>query len=105
MTRLLFVDHEIGGFVQNRLILARRLQKAGFDVHVALPRGPGLEAVSRHGICVHIYYLRRTSTLASDELRCCLSLVRLYRRLRPAVVHHVGLKPALYGGIAARVTA
>ena len=38
------------------------------------------------------------------DLATMVSLLRLYRRLRPRLVHHVTLKPNLYGGIAARVT-
>jgi len=36
------------------------------------------------------------------ELGTLLRLVALYRRERPAIVHHVALKPVLYGTIAAR---
>jgi glycosyltransferase involved in cell wall biosynthesis len=36
-------------------------------------------------------------------MRSCISLLRLYRRLRPTLVHHICLKPALDGGIAARI--
>jgi glycosyltransferase involved in cell wall biosynthesis len=33
-----------------------------------------------------------------------VTLLRLYERLHADLVHHIGLKPSLYGGIAARVT-
>jgi glycosyltransferase involved in cell wall biosynthesis len=85
------------------MVLARTLREAGFDVHAAVPREAGVEEISRQGIPVHIFYLRRMSTLPWDELRCWVSLLRLYRRLRPSLVHHLCLKPALYGGIAARI--
>ena len=39
-----------------------------------------------------------------DELRTLFSLARLYRRLRPSLVHHVTIKPVLYGSLAARLT-
>ena len=38
-----------------------------------------------------------------DELRTLFSLARLYRRLRPSLVHHVTIKPMLYGSLAARL--
>jgi glycosyltransferase involved in cell wall biosynthesis len=101
--RILFVDNQVSDFLQYRMVLARKLRKAGFDVHVAVPREPGMEDISRQGITVHIFYLRRKSTWPLDELRCWISLLRLYRRLRPSLVHHVCLKPTLYGGIAARI--
>ena len=86
------------------MVLARTLREAGFDVHVAVPREPGLEDISRQGIPVHTIYLRRLSTQPLDELCALVSLIRLYRRLRPTLVHHIGLKPTLYGGIAARIS-
>ena len=101
--RILFVDNQVSDFLQYRMVLARKLREAGFDVHVAVPREPGLEDISRQGIAVHIFYLQRKSTRPLDELRCWVSLLRLYRQLRPTLVHHICLKPALYGGIAARI--
>src|SRR5262245_8719445 len=102
--RILFVDNQVRDLVQYRMALLRKLREAGFDVHVAVPREPGLEEISRQGFAVHIFYLQRKSTRLLDELRCWVSLLRLYRQLRPMLVHHICLKPALYGGIAAWIT-
>jgi glycosyltransferase involved in cell wall biosynthesis len=85
------------------MALVRALREAGCDVHVALPQEPGLEDISSQGVTVHIIYLRRLSTRPLDELRSLVSLIRLYQRLRPTLVHHICLKPILYGGIAARM--
>ena len=101
--RFLFVDTQVNDFLKDRMGLAHKVQDAGFEVHVALPLEPGLEDIVRQGIAVHIIYLRRTSTRPLDELCCWVSLLRLYRRLRPTLIHHLCLKPMLYGGIAARV--
>lgn len=101
--RLLFVDNQVEDFVRYRMALARALRDAGFEVHVALPLEPGLSDIAREGMIVHVIHLRRLSTRPLDELRCLLSLTRLYRRVRPTVVHHICLKPTLYGGFATRV--
>jgi glycosyltransferase involved in cell wall biosynthesis len=101
--RFLFVENEFRDFLQCRLALAGTLREAGFDVHVAVPRALGLEDVSCQNIAIHVFYLRRKTTRPLGELFCSLSLLRLYLRLRPALVHHIGVKPALYGGIAARI--
>lgn len=37
------------------------------------------------------------------EARAVGALVALYRRVRPDIVHHVTIKPVLYGGVAARI--
>lgn len=98
----LLVDHAVNEILQYRMDLVRTVRKAGFNVHVAVPREGGLDAISRL-VPTHGFHLRRTSTNPIDEMRCCISLLQLYRRLRPVLVHHIGLKPTLYGGIAARL--
>jgi glycosyltransferase involved in cell wall biosynthesis len=80
------------------------LRAAGFVVHVALPHHADLDDIATLGFPVHSIFLRRTSTRHRDELACLASFCDLYRRLRPTVVHHICLKPVLYGGIAARLT-
>lgn len=101
--RFLFVDTQVDDFLKYRMGLVRKVQEAGFEVHVALPREPGLEDISRQGVVVHTIFMRRLSMRPFDELRCFISLLRLYRGLRPTLVHHMCLKSVLYGGIAARV--
>lgn len=76
---------------------------AGFDVHLATSPGPGVEAVRAAGIVWHPFQLSRSGRNAVHELRTFFDLVRLYRRLRPDIVHHVTSKPVLYGTIACRV--
>jgi glycosyltransferase involved in cell wall biosynthesis len=100
---ILFVDNQVSDFLRYRISLVRKLREAGFDVHVALPQEPGLEDIRQEGIPVHIFYIRRTSVRLLDELRCWVSLLRLYQKLRPTLVHHLCLKPTLYGGISARL--
>jgi glycosyltransferase involved in cell wall biosynthesis len=99
----LFVDNEVADFLQYRLGLALFLVNMGVEVHVALPSEPGMAEIEDHGITVHEIYIRRFSTSLWQELRTFGSLALLYWRLRPAVLHHLCLKPVLYGGIAARL--
>jgi glycosyltransferase involved in cell wall biosynthesis len=101
---MLFVGNQVEDFARYRSALAVALRELGFDVHVALPREGGLEEIRREGFTVHTVKMDRMSISLLTELRCCLSLIRVYRRVKPTIVHHLQLKPALYGGIAARVT-
>jgi glycosyltransferase involved in cell wall biosynthesis len=83
------------------MTLAQTLLERGAEVHVAVPDEPGIEVLARKGLCVHIIHLKRKSMSALDEVRCFASLLALYRKVRPDVVHHIRLKPVLYGGLAA----
>jgi glycosyltransferase involved in cell wall biosynthesis len=103
MTAILFVDNQVDDFVRYRSALAHAVLDQGWDVHVALPDEPGLDAIAADGMRAHVFPLDRFSVAPLVELRSIASLVRLYRRLRPDLVHHFSLKPALYGGIAARI--
>jgi glycosyltransferase involved in cell wall biosynthesis len=38
------------------------------------------------------------------EIKTILELIQIYRLERPDIVHHVALKPAIYGTLAARIT-
>lgn len=83
--------------------LAHALRGAGFEVHLAAPREPGWEAIADQGVAVHFLELSRFGIRPHEELRVLATLLRLYRRLRPAIVHHLCLKPSLYGGCSARL--
>lgn len=99
---LLIVDHAAEDFERYRSGLARSAAARGLRVVVALPDAAGTAA---HGgeFDIHPFHLARLSTSPADDLRTLAALIRLYRRTRPRIVHHFGVKPALYGGLAARV--
>ncbi|HVE71206.1 MAG TPA: glycosyltransferase family 4 protein [Thermoanaerobaculia bacterium] len=100
--RLLFVAAEAAFFVTHRLPLALAARDRGYDVIVATPRGRLAEVIAQHGLEWYpIVVQRRTNVIR--ELRSIPNLYRLYRRLRPDIVHHVAIKPVLYGTVAARL--
>lgn len=102
--RLLFVVNHAGFFLSHRLPLALAAQDAGYDVHVATPRSKHVPRLLATGLPWHELRLSRSGMNPMSELRLFRDLCKLYRRLRPHVVHHVTAKPVLYGTMAARVT-
>ena len=108
--RLLFVVNEAYFFVSHRLPIARAAREAGFEVHLATPTdnvwAPAdydSQLLSAEGIVFHPIPLERRGRNPWADLRTFLAIWRLFRRLRPDVVHLVTIKPVLYGGIAARL--
>ncbi len=61
-----------------------------------------LAAVREAGLRHHVIPLSRSGTRPITELRTLRALYQLYRRLRPDLIHHVTIKPVVYGGLAAR---
>ncbi len=104
--RLLYVVNIPRFFVSHRLALARAAQAAGYEVHVATA-GDGAANLARirdAGLELHPIPLEQHGRRPVAELRTLAALISLYRRLAPDLIHHVTIKPVLYGGIAARVT-
>jgi len=98
--KLLFVVTEDWYFVSHRLPLAVAAREAGFDVVVATRVGEHGETIRAAGIRLIPLGLSRRRGNPFQEI---VTLVRLYRRERPDIVHHVALKAVLYGALAARV--
>jgi len=90
-------------FWSHRLAIARAAREAGFRVTLASRFGELREEIERQGIATLPIRLRRSGRNPAGEAMAILNLVVHYRRLRPDIVHHVAIKPVLYGSWAARV--
>jgi glycosyltransferase involved in cell wall biosynthesis len=101
--KLLFLVTEDWYFCSHRLPPARAAREAGFSVVVATRVNRHGDAITREGFKLLPIGLRRRSANPIRELAAIVEIVRIYFRERPDVVHHVAIKPALYGSIAARV--
>jgi len=105
MARILYTVNIPRFFVSHRLPLALAARAAGHDVHVATSDTDpvSLARIRDAGLTLHPIPLAQHGTSPVGELRTLAALVRLYRRIRPDLLHHVTIKPVLYGGIAARL--
>jgi glycosyltransferase involved in cell wall biosynthesis len=92
-------------FWSHRLPVARALREAGFEVVVAAApeRGFG-DRIEGAGFRFVPLRMSRRSSSPAAEIAAFFELLRLYRKLRPDVVHHVAIKPVLYGSIAAQLS-
>jgi glycosyltransferase involved in cell wall biosynthesis len=91
-------------FYCHRLALARRVAAAGYDVHVATPPGRYCGAIEAAGLRHHPIQMVRQGRNPFQDVVTVKCLVDLYRRHEPMLVHHVALKPIVYGSIAAKIT-
>lgn len=100
---ILFVVNAPEFFISHRLPIAIAAEEAGYEVHVASAPGPGVETLRAEGFTHHPIGFARSGQNPLVELRTLVSLVRLFKRIRPDLVHLITIKPVLYGGIAARL--
>jgi glycosyltransferase involved in cell wall biosynthesis len=102
--RLLLVYNIPEYFMMRGLRTAIAARAEGFEVHVATPEGPVTERIRSAGLDFHAISMSRSGLSPRSEIACLADLIRLYRRLKPDLVHHSTIKPVVYGGIAARLT-
>ena len=90
-------------FLSHRLELARFLQSAGWAITVVTRVNKAEDAarITAAGLQLVAMPLERGRMFALSDVAYVWRLFRLYWRERPAVVHHVAMKPILYGSIAA----
>ena len=102
---LLFVVNIPRFFVSHRLDLALAAREAGFQAAVASSAddAESLARIKAAGLPFHPLPFSQHGANPLRELRTLLALRKLYARLRPDLLHHVSIKPVIYGGIAARM--
>ncbi|WPO98860.1 glycosyltransferase family 4 protein [Pseudomonas sp. HR96] len=104
MKTILFVINAPEFFLSHRLPLAIAAREAGYAVHVATSDGVSVQAIRALGFTHHAVPFERKGHNPLQELKTIRSLIRLFRHLRPQLVHLVTIKPVIYGGIAARLS-
>ena len=99
--KLLFLVTEDWYFVSHRLSIAMAAREAGYEVAVATRVAKHADVIEKAGIRLIPIELSRR---AGNPILEFWALVKLYRREKPDIVHHVALKLVLYGALAIRFT-
>ena len=101
--KIVYVVNEASFFFSHRLRLAQEAQARGASVTLICGANTGEHVAAKHDLPVLTMPFTRSGVNPLTELRTLVSLVLHYRRLKPDLVHHVTIKPVLYGTLAARL--
>jgi len=101
--KLLFFITEDWVFCSHRLPLAVAAREAGYDVVLVTNVSNHAEMIRNAGIKLIPFNLVRGSLNPFKELSAIARLSSIFLQEKPDVVHHVAIKPILYGSIAARL--
>jgi len=101
---LFFLVTEDWYFWSHRLPQARAAMTAGFDVTVICRVSQHRQRIEAAGIRVLPLAFHRHGLNPLREIATVLAILRLYRREQPSIVHHVAMKPVIYGSLSARLT-
>jgi glycosyltransferase involved in cell wall biosynthesis len=99
--RLLLLITEDWYYWTHRRSIALGAMKAGFTVSLATRVHTLSNEIAADGVKLIPIKLKRRGYNPINEILSILELYRIYKKEKPSVVHHVTLKPVLYGSIAA----
>ncbi len=101
--KIIFFITEDWYFWSHRLPIARAARDAGFEVQVVARVGQHKERIENEGFGLIPISLERKSRNIIKEILSFFEIIKIYRREKPDIVHHVAIKPVLYGSWAARI--
>ncbi len=102
--KLLYVVTEDWYFCSHRMPIAIEAQKQGYEVVVATRVDRHGKYITDEGFKLIPLKMQRRSTNPFNEIAVIIQLIGIYRSEKPDVVHHVAMKPVLYGSLAARLS-
>ena len=101
---LVFFVTPLKFFISHRLQLAIRAKESGYDVHVISLGGEGEEILIKKGIVFHKIRMSRGTINPFVDLNTIFQIYKIYKKIKPNIVHHVTIKSVLYGTLAARLS-
>ena len=104
MKKLFIVVNHDWFFLSHRKAIAVAALHAGWDVTIVTCDTGRFDDIRSLGLKAVNLPINATGKNLLEELKTFLFLWKLYRKERPDVVHHVGLKTILWGSLAARLT-
>jgi len=87
-------------FCSHRLPVARAARDLGFDVVVATRVDRHGARIRDEGFALRAIAWRRRGDQLTGAVRSVRAIARLYREERPDLLHHVAVKPVLFGSLA-----
>jgi len=101
--RILFVTNVDWFFISHRLVIAEEAQKRGFEVIVAAEDTGRSQEIRDKGIHFINLSISRSGTNPFKEFKTLINFFNVYKKINPDVVHHITLKPVIYGSIIAKL--
>ena len=103
MKKIFFIATIPEFFISHRLKLAFAARKMGLDVHVVTSNGFSVKKIKALGFQHHVIPFSRSGQHPLKEFLTLLSLYKLFIQERPEILHLIGTKCSIYGGILAQI--
>lgn len=103
MAKLFIVVNHDWFFLSHRQAIAVAAKEAGWDVTIVSCNTGRFDDIQALGLNTVDLPINATGMNLKEEWKTFQFLRKLYKKERPDVVHHVGLKTMLWGGLAAKL--
>lgn len=103
MKILLMVANVDWFFISHRLCIAQEAARKGWKVFVATEDTGRRNEIEIEGITFIDFKFSRSGTNPIAEINTLIQFKDLYKKIKPDVVHHITLKPVIYGGVIAKI--
>lgn len=90
-------------FISHRLAIAEKAIEDGFTVFVACEDTGRSGEIKKLGINFIDFRFTRSGTNLFEELKTVHKFFKLYIDVKPDIVHHITIKPLIYGSIIAKI--
>lgn len=101
-TKILFVTNVDWFFISHRLVIAEKARENGFEVIVAAEDTGRSHEIVDKGIQFINLPFSRSGTNLIKEFNTLIKFFKIYYTIKPDIVHHITLKPVIYGSIIAK---
>ena len=101
--KILIVVNSDWFFLSHRLPIALEAKRQGFEVHVSSRDTGRSPEIIAEGLEFHELPISCSGTNIKEELLAVRHFIKFYKRIQPDLVHHVTMKPVVYGSYAAKL--
>lgn len=98
---ILFLVTEDWYFCSHRLPIARAARDMGAKVVVATRVNKHGDIITKEGFDLYPINFDRSGLNPVKDFKTLRQIIKCYRKIKPDLVHHVAMKPTLYGSMAA----
>jgi glycosyltransferase involved in cell wall biosynthesis len=99
--KIMFFVSEDWYFCSHRIELAKAAIKFGYKVSLITRINKHREIIEAAGINIIPINIDRSKLNIFNDLKLVFKLIEIYRCCKPDIIHHVAVKPVLYGSVAA----
>ncbi len=101
--KILVVVNSDWFFLLHMFPIIKALEKKGCDIFILAPDTGKSKEITKEGFYFMDLKLDRKGVNPLNEISALCSIYKIYKKVRPDIVHHITIKPIVYGSIAAKL--